>query len=218
VSIHEERLSIPSGGIQLEAALALPDTWRARALLIVCHPHPLHGGSMDNNVVFALSDAALQEGVGALRFNFRGTGQSGGSYGGGEPETGDVLAALETARGLFPGTPVSLAGYSFGAARAAAASQQSIDPPASLMLVSPPLRSNSDLQLPASGRPVLLISGDQDSVCPEEALNALAATISPAPDRLVIEGADHSWWGYEDQLRDAVAGFLRWHALAGPPT
>jgi len=216
VNIHEQPLRIPSGDIELEAALALPPSWAARALLVVCHPHPLYGGSMDNNVVEAIRDAALQEGIGALLFNFRGVGASGGSHGGGEPETDDVLAVLDAARELRIGSGVSLAGYSFGAARATAACGRTATPPASLVLVSPPLSSTTNLKLPAGDIHQLLIAGDRDRACPVEALDALATSITPSPDCIIIEGADHSWWGYENELSATVAGFLRWHAISGP--
>jgi uncharacterized protein len=209
-------ITIPSGDVALEGVLALPESSEASALLVVCHPHPLQGGSMDNNVVLALCDAALQEGLAALRFNFRGVGRSGGTYAGGAPETADVLAVLEAARRLQPERGVSLAGYSFGAARASEACLQISTPPRCLVLVSPPLASAANLQLPAGGLPTLLISGDADRVCPVEALSALAHDFTLMPDCIAISGADHSWWGYEDELRDTVAGFLRWHASGGP--
>jgi len=214
--MKEERVTFKSGDLTLEGMIAYPDGAGPHRAAVVCHPHPLYGGSMDNNVVEALRDAALQEGIGALRFNFRGVGASGGSHGGGEPETDDVLAVLEAARGLHIGSGVSLAGYSFGAARAAAAAARTQELPASLVLVSPPLRSSNGLRLPAGRIHQLLIAGDRDQACPVEALDALATSITPSPDCIIIEGADHSWWGYEDELRDTVGGFLRWHALPDP--
>ena len=213
MEFEELRLAIPSGAIQLEALLARPAGPPAKALLAVCHPHPLYGGSMDNNVVLALSDAALQEGMSVLRFNFRGVGASGGSHGGGEPETGDVLAVLEAAGKLADGGRVSLAGYSFGAARAAAACQRAAFVPDALVLVSLPLRSPATPAIPATGPHSLLITGDRDPVCPPDGLERLVAGMTPAPDMTVVEGADHSWWGYEAELRDRVGGFLRWYAF-----
>src|SRR5437764_1495885 len=115
---HDQRLTILSSGVNLEALLQTPETSPARGILVVCHPHPLHGGSMHNNVVHALCDAALQEGLAALRFNFRGVGGSTGDYADGEGEQDDVLAVLRAAAEQPSRRAIGLAGYSFGASMA----------------------------------------------------------------------------------------------------
>jgi uncharacterized protein len=205
-----ERVTIPSGALSLEGVLQRPAEGEPAGIVIVCHPHPLYGGSMDNNVVDALCDAALQEGLGALRFNFRGVGQSTGEHGGGEPEQEDVLAALAFARALLPRAALGLAGYSFGAATAARAVGSAEPAPSAVLLVSPPV-SNLAARPPAvPSQPWLILTGDRDHVCPSEELEALVRKILPAAQTVVFEGADHSWWGHEAELRDTAGNFLRW--------
>lgn len=201
-----------SGDLRLEAVLQLPSLSRPAALLVICHPHPQYGGSMDNNVVAALGDAALQEGMAALRFNFRGVGASDGVYSGGAGETDDVLAVLQAAREQPGGHAISLAGYSFGAAMAAAACNRPGVLPRSLVLVSPPLRSGARQPFLAGPPARLLITGDRDPICPSSELEALAGECGASVTSAIVDGADHSWLGHEAELRDTVGGFLRWHA------
>jgi alpha/beta superfamily hydrolase len=204
-------LSIPSEGLSLEAVLHVPLGLQPPGLLVVCHPHPLYGGSMDNNVVAALCESALQEGMAALRFNFRGVGASGGSHDNGEGEQLDVLAALVFAADLPGGRSIGLAGYSFGAATAAAGCRRASALPQALVLVSPPLRTPDPARYQAGPSRRLFLTGDSDAVCPRQTLEALAEEITPPAICSVVEGADHSWFGYETELRDIVAGFLRWN-------
>jgi alpha/beta superfamily hydrolase len=166
---------------------------------------------MDNNVVDALCDAALQEGLAALRFNFRGVGSSTGSYTDGEGEQEDVLAALRVAAEAEQGLPVGLAGYSFGANMATLACARAPETPRALILVSPPLPSVNRFSfgdLPVSR---LFITGDGDRVCPSAGLEALAAQLAPTAECVIVDGADHSWLGHEAELRDTAGSFLRWH-------
>jgi alpha/beta superfamily hydrolase len=186
---------------------------------------------MHNNVVDALCNAALQEGLAALRFNFRGVGSSSGSHTSGDGEREDVLAALSTAAevtGSDKNMPIGLAGYSFGASMAASVLGNSAQRPLAAVLVSPPM-STLAAKLPridddpesgpgaaASLPPLLLITGDSGHVCPAAELEAFAKRIKPAPNCVVIAGADHSWFGHEAELRDATSAFLRWHLTPGP--
>lgn len=110
---QDRHVSFPSGDITLEGQLHLPDTIPASGI-VVCHPHPQYGGDMQNNVVEALCETAAANGVGALRFNFRGTGRSEGRYDNGIGEQEDVRAALAYLRDVpeVDAARVALAGYS----------------------------------------------------------------------------------------------------------
>src|SRR6266540_978811 len=110
-------VTFPSGELSLEGLLHLPEQTPAPGI-VVCHPHPMYGGDMHNNVVDAICDTAVAEGIAALRFNFRGAGASEGRYDNGVGEQDDVRAALTYLRGLpeVDSARVALAGYSFGAA------------------------------------------------------------------------------------------------------
>ena len=107
--------SFPGVEGTLEGMLAWDPQGKPRFAAVVCHPHPLHGGTMHNKVVFQAAKAALQEGLPTLRFNFRGVGKSTGSFGDGIGEREDVTAALDYLGTRFPAIPVCLLGFSFGA-------------------------------------------------------------------------------------------------------
>jgi alpha/beta superfamily hydrolase len=221
-------LTIKSTGASLEAALQMPSDAARHGVVVVCHPHPLYGGSMHNNVVNALCDAALQEGLAALRFNFRGVGASSGTHTGGAGEEDDVIAAIETASQEVDGrAAIGLAGYSFGASMAASALSRCEESVQALVLISPPMGrlalallgddARAGLYATQSDRhgpPLLLATGDNDSVCPARDLEGLATQLEPRPTYVLIEGADHFWTGHEDALRDTAGSFLRWN-LAG---
>src|SRR5207247_7560700 len=121
----------------LEARLAHPEP--ARAGLVVCHPHPLYGGDMDNPVVIRVTEVADGLGIATLRFNFRGVGASTGQHGGGEAEAEDVKAARAAMAERLPaGAAIGLAGYSFGAAVVRRGGAPASAPPC-LALVAPPV-------------------------------------------------------------------------------
>jgi alpha/beta superfamily hydrolase len=112
--MREVLLPGPAG--RLEALIAAPRAPRSPAgFCVVCHPHPLFGGAMTNKVAYTLASSALQAGLVAVRFNFRGVGRSEGQYSDARGETDDVLAVVEWMRARMPGAPVALAGFSFGA-------------------------------------------------------------------------------------------------------
>jgi alpha/beta superfamily hydrolase len=179
----------------------------------VCHPHPLYGGDMENNVVVALCRALAEGGMAALRFNFRGIGGSGGSHGGGLGEREDARAALAFLAGRpeVDGGRLGLAGYSFGALVALSAADESLR---ALAAVSPPAGGLG----PASSRvgvPTLLISGDRDDIAPAGRLPELAESLGQACEIRSVAGADHFWWGHEETLGTAVVDFFR-DRLLGP--
>jgi alpha/beta superfamily hydrolase len=135
VSVEAERLALETiDGVVLDAEAAIPPgPWAAA---VVCHPHPLYGGDLHNNVVDALVRALSGAGVAAVRFDFRGVGRSGGEHGDGETERLDVVAAIDAAAPLAGDGPVLLAGYSFGAAVALSVADPRLD---GWFLVAPPL-------------------------------------------------------------------------------
>ena len=110
-------ISAPSG--VLEIALDLPQNQTMRGIALVCHPHPLHGGAMENKVTTTLARAAVAEGLATLRFNFRGVGQSTGVHDNGDGEVDDAACALAWLCAQYPTLPCLIAGFSFGSAMAA---------------------------------------------------------------------------------------------------
>ena len=112
--MKEEKIRVPCGDIHLEGLLGVQEAFSIKGGVICCHPHPLYGGDMDNAVIAAGIGAAWREGFSTLRFNFRGVGESGGSYGEGIEERNDVKAGIEyfAARLKNDGVPMIVLGYS----------------------------------------------------------------------------------------------------------
>jgi hypothetical protein len=179
--------------------------------VVVCHPHPLYGGDMDNPVVERAVEVCGDLGLTTLRFNFRGVGGSTGTHGGGTAERADVESALRHLAEILPvETPLALVGYSFGAVVAAhvAADGTAL---AGLSLIAPPL-GFSGLALPpglAAFRGALaVVAGTRDEYCPPEALAALPGAL-PNARVLLVEGANHVFFGKLFPLGTMVADWAR---------
>jgi uncharacterized protein len=178
---------------------------------VVCHPHPLYGGDMDNPVVIRAAEVARAAGHATLRFNFRGAGASEGTHDKGRGEQADVTAAMAALATHLPaGRRVGVVGYSFGAAMAARATRPSA-PAAPLGLIAPPLGMYDFDFLqgpfpPASPGRLLLVAGTADPYCPVEALHRLAAVTSA--EVRIIEGADHFFFGKLYPLGEAIEAWL----------
>ena len=201
--------SFPCGDITLEGEWHLPGGMGPFPAVVVCHPHPLYGGDMWNNVVTAIFCALPRYSVAAFRFNFRGVGNSGGYFGGGTDEQQDVRAALEfmlSTPGIDSGR-IGLAGYSFGAGVALSVAVQ--DTRINLLaLVSPAVSSSGLAQLRAYDRPKFIIVGDSDPVVPFDRFQQNFAGIVDSGQYKVVPGADHSWLGYEEWVAESISRFV----------
>ena len=202
-------LNGPAG--QLEALLnpGLPDATRAA---LICHPHPVYGGTLHNKVVFHAMKALNSFGYPVLRFNFRGAGLSHGEHAFGEGEVDDVRTALDWLDHEFH-LSLILAGFSFGAAvglRAACPDPRvealiSLGTPISLV----DDRSYDYSFLQTCNKPKLFVSGSRDQFASKARLEALVAPL-PEPKKLVIvEAADHFFEGRLREMRDAVEAWVR---------
>ena len=211
-------ITIDSSGVSLEGVLEVPDGASADspcAAVVICHPHPLYGGSMDNNVVAAVSAGLRRHGIGALMFNFRGVGRSGGAPGDRDEALVDARAALASAAGLdaIDEARVGLAGYSFGSGVAAAAAAPSIP---ALALIALPISMAGEGRdaLAAYANPLLLLSGSADNGSAEDGLRELAESASGPARVEIVPGADHFWWGHEGAITRTAGEFFA-DALAG---
>lgn len=197
-------ISGPAGA--LEALLERPPAADASAVAVVCHPHPLHGGTLHNKVAHMLAKAFMKCGFAALRFNFRGVGESEGSFADGEGEVEDVLAAAAAAREAFADLPLWLGGFSFGAAmavRAAAAAE-----PAGLVSIAPASRRFAGTLDAMPDCPWLIVHGEDDEVVPVDESVDWVNSLEPGPEFVVFPQTGHFFHGKLVQLRDTVVDFV----------
>ena len=194
----------------LEALLQEHDEHDHRATAVVCHPHPLYGGTMHNKVVHRVASVLHALGCAVLRFNFRGVGLSAGTHDRGAGEVEDARAALQFLRERYPGAHRLAAGFSFGSAIAAhlAAREPEIE---RVILIAPPVdKANFDI-LKSVSTPKLVLQGMADDVCPPERLMLQYPAWSEPKQLLEIPGATH----FFDRQLAALAEALR-EALSGP--
>ncbi|MDD4874664.1 MAG: dienelactone hydrolase family protein [Dehalococcoidales bacterium] len=205
-SIH---VRFPVGDITLEGEWHLPEGQGPFPAVVVCHPHPLYGGNMENNVVVAIWETLPQYSIAAFRFNFRGVGGSEGKFGGGIAEREDVKAALTfiSSSSGIDANKIGLAGYSFGAGVALAVASRD-ERVSSLALVSPARFDSRWGEVEAYKKPKLLIVGDADSVIPLEPFLQHIKVIANPGQYQIIPGADHFWSGFEDEVARRVAEFF----------
>jgi uncharacterized protein len=197
----------PCGEIHLEGVLLLPETKGPFPGVIICHPHPLYGGDMDNGVVLAVCASLGEKTIASLRFNFRGVGNSGGSYNEGRGEQDDITAALDYLATLkeIDERKIGLAGYSFGgmAADAVAMKDNRVK---QLALISPVLGDSGWAQLKEYAQPKLILIGDEDTTIVFRPFQKYFVDLRQYQ---VIAGADHFWSGYEEQISNKIACFFR---------
>ncbi len=199
-----QHVDIPAPHGHLEGLLRLPDEAEApRMAAVVCHPHPLYGGTMHNKTVFRLAGALNAVGLPTLRFNFRGVGQSTGSYDEGQGEQDDVRAALDALEQRFPGVALCVAGFSFGAwvgLRVGCAEARVRQ----LVGAGVPTRLLGVGALAECGKPKLIVQGALDQYGPLAEVQRWYAGL-PEPKHLeIIPNADHFFTGHLDELYAAV--------------
>ncbi|MFO1329671.1 MAG: alpha/beta fold hydrolase [Rubrivivax sp.] len=193
-----QRVTIAGPAGPIECAIDEPAAGHpVHGVAVWCHPHPQHGGTMDNKVVQTLSRAAVQRGWRALRFNFRGVGGSGGSWDQGRGEVDDALAVIAAHRN--PDLPLVLGGFSFGGYVATQAAARLATPAQRLVLVAPAVVNFSAAPVPQD---TVLIHGEADDVVP------LAAVMDWARPQMlpvtVLPGTGHFFHGQLTLLKQLI--------------
>jgi len=207
--MKKARVSFSSGGLFLEGILAIPEGAGPFPAVIVCHPHPLYGGSMDNNVVCNLSETLTQASLASFKFNFRGVGGSQGEFGQGIGEWEDVEAAISFISTVkeVDSRRIGLAGYSAGAGFALPVGFNDARIRA-LAAVSLPLPMFDFDFLKSCPKPKLFISGSRDNLIPTDQFFEFCQNLPEPKEYESIEGADHFWWGYESSMAAKVTAFF----------
>ena len=206
---HDSRnffLEGPAG--RLEAILWTPSTGKSAPIAaVVCHPHPLFGGTMHNKVIYQTAKSLDALGVPVLRFNFRGAGLSAGVHDRGQGEKDDVRAALDFLSSEFPGVPLLLAGFSFGAwvgLRVGCEDQRV----SYLIGLGIPVNSTDFSFLRQCDKPKLFVHGSKDEFGAIEKVKALVPTLPGGNRLVVVEGVDHFFAGKLDQLGAAINAWI----------
>lgn len=203
---NQKELTIngPAGG--LEAILETPPEAPPVGIAVVCHPHPVHGGTMRNKVAHTLARSFVGSGFAALRFNFRGAGDSAGEFDNGAGEVDDVLAAADWLRGEFPDLPLWYAGFSFGAAMAVRAA--AVREPDGLISIAPAISRFGGLLDRQPRCPWLILQGDEDELVDIDETIEWFNGLDPGPELEVFEGTEHFFHGKLVLLRNAVQAFV----------
>ena len=199
-----ENFLIPGPCGVLEALTHTPPDYQDGApIAVICHPHPLHGGSMSNKVVHIIADTFNEMGVATLRFNFRGVGHSQGGFDSGRGEQQDLAAAVAWLRQRHPvGAPLWLAGFSFGSYVAFRAHQ--VLESQRLLLVAPPV-GRFDFSEPRQVEiPWLVIQGGKDDVVSPQQVSSWVHRQALLPAFEWFADADHFFHGRLNQIRNAI--------------
>src|SRR5258708_724178 len=191
----------PAG--KLEALLEEPEDRDPVEAFVVCHPHPLHGGTMHNKVVYRIARGLRRAGVVVLRFNYRGVNKSDGQYDNGIGEVEDARAALEYLRSRYPALPFSLAGFSFGA-RIVLQIGCELETAARLIAVGVPAAQKEAADLGDCEVPRVFIQSTNDQFGPRAAMEAHFERLHGPKQMIWVEAADHFFADALDQFEEAV--------------
>jgi alpha/beta superfamily hydrolase len=202
----ELTLSGPAG--PLEAATAMPEPGTARdGVAVICHPHPLHGGSMHNKVVTMIARALRELGLATVVFNFRGVGASAGEYDDGQGETEDLISVATWAQQARPDSALWLAGFSFGSYVAARAAAQL--PVRQMISVAPPVSRWDFNGLASPLCPWLVIQGETDEIVDAQAVYAWVAAQPEPPTLTRMPDTGHFFHRRLMDLRGAIKNGVR---------
>jgi alpha/beta superfamily hydrolase len=198
---------IPAGDVQLEVILREPQE-PLQGAVVVCHPHPVYGGTMDNKVVYRSAKAAVETGLAALRFNFRGVGRSTGQFDQGLGEQDDTVAAIDWLEKKYPDRPLALMGYSFGSWVGLRVG--CLDPRITAMVaLAPPLNLYDFEFLTRNEKPTRFIVGTRDEFCSIEKMEQLERKLPSSSSLHRIDGAEHFFTDHIEAIQSLIRDFFR---------
>ena len=205
MSARPEHISIAGEAGALEAIVEDPGV-QGPSYGVICHPHPLYGGTMDNKVVTTVARALQETGIPTLRFNFRGVGASAGAFDQGVGETADADAVAAWGAERWAGRSLVIAGFSFGGYVALRLAQQRL--PRCLITIAPAIQGfAASTAVPHC--PWLVVQGDADELVDPSRVIDWVNTLDPKPRLVVLPGVGHFFHGRLRELRDAVIDAIR---------
>ena len=193
----------PAG--RLEALLEEPENGEPREAALVCHPHPQHGGTMHNKVVYRIARGLRTAGAVVLRFNYRGVNLSEGEYAHGEGELEDARAALAYLRERYPGLPFTLTGFSFGSRIVLRLGCEGIGA-RRVIAVGFPTTYKDRSFLHACSVPKIFVQSTHDQYGPASELEPLVASLAEPKKLVLVDAEDHFFAGALSELESTIAG------------
>jgi hypothetical protein len=200
-----ERLTLAGPAGSIEALIESPANATADSFGVICHPHPLHGGTMQNKVVHTLARSFQELGAPTIRFNYRGVGASTGTFADGIGETDDTLAVIRHGRGRWPGAALWIAGFSFGGAVAVRAAMRQATQ--LLVTVAPAVMLIGAGDIKAPDCPWLIVQGAVDELVDPKLVVEWAAHLAPVPTVKLLPGVGHFFHGRLRELGSLVVDF-----------
>jgi len=206
--VRRELLFIRNNEIELEAEYFPSKNYPKNPAVIICHPHPQYGGNMFNNVVSGVFNKLINNDITCLRFNFRGVGKSTGNHSGGPGELSDVKTCIDFLINEKNHQRIIICGYSYGATIGCSAINYS-DKVIGYISISFPwdFMGSKYRELSQSNKPKLFIQGNQDTVALYERFEENYSYYLAPKLSKIIDGADHFYWNYEEQVSNEVIDF-----------
>ncbi len=205
----------PAGALEVTTSPADAGSDAVRGVAVICHPHPLHGGTMHNKVVTIVERSLRELGLACVRFNFRGVGHSAGSHDEGRGEADDLAAVVAWARAASPGDALWLAGFSFGSYITLAAAKP-LDA-AALISIAPPVGRWDFESIELPDCPWLVVQGEEDEIVDPAAVFDWIETLPKPPHLVRMAETSHFFHRRLMDLRGAIKHAMRAH-LPAPRT
>ena len=205
--VFHRTLFLKGAAGRLEALLWTTGAAAPERAALVCHPHPLYGGTLHNKVVFQAAKSLHAAGMPVLRFNFRGAGLSEGEHDRGRGEQQDVRCAIDYLAGAFPGLPVVLAGFSFGAWVGLRVGVEDARV-TRLVGIGTPVNDSDFSYLRGSIKPKLFVVGTEDQFAARDKVEEMVASLKEPKRLVLVPGADHFLVGKLDQLDRAITEWM----------
>jgi alpha/beta superfamily hydrolase len=207
---EKKSLALQGAAGQIELAITVPNSLPVNKVIVICHPHPLYGGTMDNKVITTLMRTFDGLGYATVRFNFRGVGHSEGEHDKGIGEALDLISILDWVSASLPDASISLAGFSFGSyvAYRVATTSDYRERLAQLILIAPPVQYPEFADLPEPNMPWLVVQGEADEVVDASAVFTWLAQFSHKPRIIRMPETSHFFHGKLVDLKQHIISAL----------